>query len=114
MAIQTIDPTQSVTDFIIQGLTNAGRQFRPSDWADRLCGVMSRFHPDAGQGYDRRLEYSPYVRPAMLEGVRSVLVDARLHELEAMAYHFLVDFARDNDLRIVAPTPEARPDDGDS
>jgi hypothetical protein len=30
-----------------------------------------------------------------------VLVDGRLHELEPLAYLFLRDFARDNDLRII-------------
>ncbi|WP_420106437.1 DUF3579 domain-containing protein, partial [Herbaspirillum huttiense] len=28
-------------EFIILGKTSDGRQFRPSDWAERLCGVMS-------------------------------------------------------------------------
>ncbi|MBL8428197.1 MAG: DUF3579 domain-containing protein, partial [Dechloromonas sp.] len=27
------------TTFIIVGLTKEGRKFRPSDWAERLCGV---------------------------------------------------------------------------
>ena len=62
---------------------------------------MSRFHPDASHGYNRHLQYSPYVRPALIEGVRSVLVDARLYALEPMAYHFLSSFARDNDLRVI-------------
>ncbi len=89
------------TDFIIQGLTSAGRQFRPSDWADRLCGIMGRFQPEESHAFDRHLRYSPYVTPALVEGVRSVLVDARLHELEPLAYLFLRDFARDNDLRVI-------------
>lgn len=89
------------TDFIIQGVTSKGKTFRPSDWADRLCGIMSRFNPDAGSGYDRHLQYSPYVQPALIEGVRSVLIDARLHQLEPMAYHFMRSFAKDNDLTII-------------
>jgi hypothetical protein len=62
------DSTTPATDFIIQGLTSAGRPFRPSDWADRLCGIMSRFHPDQVGGFDRHLRYSPYVTPALIEG----------------------------------------------
>lgn len=89
------------TDFIIQGVNSKGQLFRPSDWADRLCGIMSRFHPEARTGYDRHLQYSPYVQPAMIEGVRSVVVDARLYALEPMAYHFLHSFANDNDLRVI-------------
>ena len=95
------DSTVPVTDFIIQGQTSAGRPFRPSDWADRLCGIMGRFHPDQAGSMDRHLRYSPYVTPALIEGVRSVLVDHRLHALEPLAYFFLRDFARDNDLRVI-------------
>lgn len=101
MATPSSDPNFSPSDFIIQGVTGKGHLFRPSDWADRLCGIMSRFHPDASNGYNRHLQYSPYVQPALIEGVRSVLVDASLHTLEPMAYHFLHSFARDNDLRVI-------------
>ncbi len=101
MADSTAEPALHSTDFIIQGLTNAGKTFRPSDWADRLCGIMSRFHPDGGSGLNRHLQYSPYVLPSMIEGVRCVMVDGRLHALEPLAYHFLLDFAKDNDLRII-------------
>ena len=88
-------------DFIIQGVTGSGKPFRPSDWADRLCGIMSRFHPDGETGYERHLQYSPYVLPAMLDNIRCVVVDGRLRALEPLAYHFLLDFAKDNDLRLI-------------
>ena len=101
MAVPIPDPTQSAMDFIIQGVTSNGKTFRPSDWADRLCGIMSRFHPDGDSGYDRHLQFSPYVLPSMLDGVRSVVVDGRLHELEPLAHDFLRSFAKDNDLRII-------------
>ncbi len=101
MSSQAIQSNIVATDFIIQGLTSNGRQFRPSDWADRLCGIMGRFQPDDSYHSDLHLRYSPYVTPALIEGVRSVLVDARIHALEPLAYLFLRDFARDNDLRII-------------
>jgi hypothetical protein len=31
----------AIVEFIIQGVTLDGKPFRPSDWAERLCGVMS-------------------------------------------------------------------------
>lgn len=88
--------------FLIIGLTREGRRFRPSDWADRLCGIMSAF------GADRRTRFSPYVRPGCtISGEKCVLVDARLHDIEPLAYNFLVHFARDNELQteIVPPAP---------
>ncbi|MBI3150187.1 MAG: DUF3579 domain-containing protein [Betaproteobacteria bacterium] len=82
------------TDFIIKGLTKAGKPFRPSDWAERLCGMMSVF------GQQQKLKYSPYVRPILIEGVRSVVVGAQLAELEPRLYSFLIHFAQDNELQI--------------
>ena len=92
--------TPLVRSFVILGVTSDGRQFRPSDWTDRLCGVMSAFRPTGG-GAQAHLTYSPYVMPGMRDGVKCVSVDKRIHGIEKMAYHFLVGFARDNDLQVV-------------
>lgn len=91
---------QQTGEFFIQGITSDGRQFRPSDWAERLCGVMSHFRPEGG-GRSAHLGYSPYVRPTVLAGVKSVVVNERLREIEPLAYHFVLNFAKDNDLQIV-------------
>ncbi|MFA7504755.1 MAG: DUF3579 domain-containing protein [Burkholderiaceae bacterium] len=90
-----LPPAQS---FVIVGIDSTGRRFRPSDWADRLCGVMSSFRPDAMTGDP--LRYSPLVQPSMRGDQRCVVVDARLRDIEPMAYDFLRKFARDNDLRV--------------
>lgn len=89
-------------EFFIQGVTRDGKQFRPSDWAERLCGVMSCFRPE-GSGHRRHahLQYSPYVRPIVLAGVKSVVVNEELRTFEPLAYHFVMDFAKDNDLQVV-------------
>ena len=83
-----------IVEFVIQGLTEDGKGFRPSDWAERLCGVMSAF------GGDRRMAYSPYVHPVTANGVKCVVVDIRLERLEPMAYRFLLSFAKDNALQV--------------
>lgn len=85
----------SPNEIVIQGLTSAGKPFRPSDWAERLAGVMSVF------GADHRMSYSPYVKPITYEGARSVWVDKKLNEIEPRAYAFLLSFAKDNDLKLV-------------
>jgi len=89
--------TVPVTQFLIHGVTQDGKRFRPSDWAERLAGVMAQFRP-AGAARNH-LTYSPYVTPTLIDGVRGVVVDQRLRELEPLAYKFVVDFARDNQLR---------------
>jgi hypothetical protein len=99
------DPIKSsnapAQEFIILGQTKDGKQFRPSDWAERLCGVMSCFRPEGSGGRNAHLQYSPYVLPTMINGVRSVVVNQALRELEPLAYHFVVNFAKDNGLQIL-------------
>ena len=84
----------SSPEFIIRGVTLDGRPFRPSDWAERLCGVMSQF------GADGRMQYSPYVHPITSEGGKCVVVDERLRDVEPLAYNFLLSFAKDNELQV--------------
>lgn len=81
--------------FIIVGLTTEGRKFRPSDWAERLCGVLSAF------GAEKKMKYSPYVGPGDYSGEKAVFVDGRLYEVEPMAYRFVLNFAQDNDLQVI-------------
>jgi hypothetical protein len=86
-----------MAQFFIQGITADGKPFRPSDWAERLCGVMSAFRP-GGATPGSHLNYSPYVLPSMIGGVRCVVVDERIKELEPKAWDFLMGFAKDNGL----------------
>jgi hypothetical protein len=95
-------------EIVITGITGSGTTFRPSDWAERLCGVMSLF------GEDQRISYSPFVRPIVCAGVRCVLVDMRLGELQAEALAFLIGFARDNDLRVRSGREAMRAEDDSS
>ncbi len=82
------------------GVTPDGVKFRPGDWAERLCGIMSAF------GSERRMAYSPFVQPGAMEGENCVFVDVRIHDIESKAYHFLQNFARDNDLKVLPWEPE--------
>ena len=85
----------NVASFTIIGRTPDGKSFRPSDWADRLCGIMSVF------GADRKMKFSPYVRPGCtLSGDKCVMVDVQLYKLEPLAYKFLTNFAADNELTV--------------
>ncbi|MGB7300165.1 MAG: DUF3579 domain-containing protein [Burkholderiaceae bacterium] len=93
--------------FVIVGETSAGKRFRPSDWAERLCGVMAQYGPARRRAGP--LAYSPYVMPENRAGTRCVAVDGRLHEIEAMAYRFLLNFAKENDLRVEVVTTVSEP-----
>lgn len=82
-------------EIVIQGITSNGKTFRPSDWSERLCGILSSF--DQGN----RLSYHQWVRPILVDNVRCVAVDRKLEQINESMFHFLMDFAHDNDLRIV-------------
>lgn len=81
-------------EVVIRGMTHDGKTFRPSDWAERLCGVLSVF------GTEKRMEYSPYVQPITSAGVKCVVVDKQLEEVEPIAFKFLLSFASDNELQV--------------
>jgi hypothetical protein len=99
--------------FVIQGITTAGRTFRPSDWSERLAGAMSSFRPGAGAGgIGAHIGYSPYCVPQVVDGVKCVWVNEALRDIEPMAWDFVMNFARDNQLPVnevcVLPEPRTR------
>jgi hypothetical protein len=97
-------------EVFILGQTKAGKAFRPSDWAERLAGTMSSFRPEGSSvgGAAAYIGYSPYCVPRFVDGVKGVIVNAALRELEPMAWDFVMHFARDNDLVVVEdPQPDS-------
>lgn len=89
-------------ELVIVGVTMAGLTFRPSDWAERLCGCMSLF------GDDQRISYSPYLKPILVNGIKCVVVDRKLEHSNAEAFAFLLSFARDNELQFRGGRHEIR------
>jgi hypothetical protein len=93
-------PAPSVQELLIQGLTADGKVFRPSDWADRLAGVMSQFRPGGAQP-GSHLSYSPWCVPTVVDNIKCVVVHPDLRDAEPMAWDFVMGFARDNELQVV-------------
>jgi hypothetical protein len=98
------------TQYFIQGITKSGRKFRPSDWSERLCGVMSGFGPKQ-KGPNAYMQYSIYVRPTIIDDLKVVILDSRLRDIEPMAFDFVLNFAKDNDL-VVTEACELPPHHG--
>lgn len=97
------DPMSSrpAREVFIQGITQDGRAFRPSDWSERLAGAMSSFRPGGVRGgIGRHIGYSPYCVPRVINGVKCVIVNEALRDLEPMAWDFVMSFARDNGLQV--------------
>lgn len=84
----------------ILGVTQSGRTFRPSDWAERLAGVMAQFRPGGAKSLGGHIAYSPWCVPTVIDGVKCVVVHSDLREAEPMAWDFCLNFAKDNDLQV--------------
>ena len=87
-------------EIIILGVTTSGQTFRPSDWAERLAGVMSSFRPGGAQPGDH-LSYSPWCVPNTLDGQKCVIVHTDMRSAHIMAWDFVMGFARDNQLQVI-------------
>ena len=79
---------------ILHGLTKEGRKFRPSDWAERLCGAVASYDKN------RRITFHPCVALASIDGIKCVVIDASLEQDDEMLFGFLIDFATENNLQI--------------
>ncbi len=79
---------------IIQGETQDGRKFRPSDWAERMSGMLSTF------GDDHRIHYSPLLRPVSVNGNKSIILYKSLEQDNPAIFKQIMDFAIRNNLKI--------------
>jgi len=92
-------PSANAKEIFIQGVTAEGKVFRPSDWAERLAGVMSAFRPEGAMPGDH-ISYSPWCVPTSINGVKCVIVQVELRDAEPMAWDFVINFGIDNDMVI--------------
>jgi len=100
----TLVPARSIAKtpdsiFLIVGVTSSGKAFRPSDWSERLAGVMACFRPP-GSAAATPLQFSPYAVPGRRLEQTCVRVDPSIATVEPLALTFLLNFARDNDLQL--------------
>lgn len=80
--------------FIIEGIREDGRTFRPGDWIDRLSTLLATF------GADHRLHYAAEVQPCLIEGERCLVVARDLEQKQPEIYRQIMGFAQENRLRI--------------
>lgn len=79
----------------IKGLTNDGKKFRPSDWAERLTASVATF------SRGRRMIFHPSVNMATINGISCVVIDSDLEQHDPMLFGFLMDFGKGNNLQIL-------------
>ncbi len=79
---------------IIEGVTEEGQQFRPSDWAERMSGSLCTF------GSSHRIVYSPLLQPMVKGGNKCILMDPSLKESNPSLFKSIMEFARENKLKV--------------
>lgn len=87
--------TVDVKKIIIEGITENGKTFRPSDWAERMSGALSTF------GRDQRIQYSPMLQPMTINGVKCVSVDPDLKDQHPEMFSYIMNWVNTNHLNVV-------------
>ncbi|KVF77423.1 hypothetical protein WS75_09925 [Burkholderia sp. FL-7-2-10-S1-D7] len=90
---------------LIRGVTRAQKTFRPSDWPERLAGVITLFVGERRPGYPCAL--SRLAMPIVDGGVKCLIVSDELRDICADAFDFAMQFAADNDLPVELQTAPA-------
>ncbi|MDP1935363.1 MAG: DUF3579 domain-containing protein [Nitrosomonas sp.] len=83
-------------EWLILGVIPNGRPFRPSDWSERLCGALASYDNHG------RWVYSEHAQPIIHEGQMGVRIKTVLKNSNLGAYKFIMDFACDNQLKVVS------------
>ncbi len=79
---------------IIEGVTEQGKKFRPSDWAEGMSGKLATFK-------NSRIKYSPMLQPSTnQDGNKCVILDPSLKETNPELYRSILEFAENNQLKI--------------
>jgi hypothetical protein len=78
---------------IIEGVTDSGEIFRPSNWAECVGDKLSTYH-------HHRVQYSPLLQPGVKDGHACVLLDPELKKTNPTLYQSILDFAKINKLKI--------------
>ncbi|WP_228766989.1 MULTISPECIES: DUF3579 domain-containing protein [Thiomicrorhabdus] len=80
--------------YIIQGVTEDGRKFRPSDWIDRISSMMASY------GESHRLVYSELLHPELYEGQKCLIIDTSLEQENPTMYRYVMNFVKTNKLQM--------------
>ena len=80
---------------IIEGITESGRKFRPSDWAERMSGALSTF------GRDHRIQYSPLLQPMTINGVKCISIDPHMKDSYPEMFAYIMRWVDLNKLKVI-------------
>ncbi len=80
--------------YIIEGYTEDGRKFRPSDWIDRISSMMASY------GSAHRLVFSDLLHPELYEGQKCLIIDTELEIKDPIMFQYVMNFVKSNNLKM--------------
>lgn len=80
--------------YIIEGYTEEGKKFRPSDWIDRISSMMASY------GASHRLVFSELLHPELYHGQKCLIIDTHLEEVNPEMFEYVMDFVKSNNLKM--------------
>ena len=86
--------TEAVKKIVIEGITQSGGKFRPSDWAERMSGALSTF------GRDQRIQYSPMMQPMTLNGIKCICIDPNMKNVYPEMFAYIMQWVDNNHLKV--------------
>ena len=86
------DKKTNAKKIVIEGVTETGEKFRPSDWVERMSGSLCTFN-------NRRIVYSPLLQPSVQSGDKCLILDPALKETNPDIYQSIMKFVQDNNLK---------------
>lgn len=79
--------------YIIQGYTEDGRKFRPSDWIDRIASMGATY-------FNQRLVYSDLLHPELYEGEKCLIIDTEMEIKDPGMFRYVMNFVQSNGLKM--------------
>lgn len=79
--------------YVIEGYTEDGRKFRPSDWIDRIASMGATYEM-------QRLVYSDMLHPELYEGQKCLIIDTALEEENPGMFTYVMNFVKSNGLKM--------------
>lgn len=80
--------------YIIEGYTEEGKKFRPSDWIDRISSMMASY------GASHRLVFSELLHPELYQGQKCLIIDTQLEDVNPAMFEYVMQFVKDNNLKM--------------
>ena len=80
---------------IINGTTNDGAKFRPSDWCERLYGVLRALDEEEEQAC------RDLIHQVRSKTGKHIIISTELEQVNEKAYNFFIKFAKTNNLNTI-------------